>query len=206
MIRLGLSGNRYSGKNKVAAEFERIGVPVFDADVVLKFALKYNYDAIANVRKYIGNDVFLGDYINLRKMNKETFDKVLDIFEDDLFEAYSKFEKKYSTSIYTIFKSGILFEREWNKKLDLSISVFSPQTDRIKRCKRRTAQGLLIINELAKSEMCAYDKNSEADYVIHNYDDENPKGVTGDLLKQVSDIDQKIIDEYLYKEQLGLVL
>lgn len=205
MIKLGLSGNRYSGKDKIASVFEKIGVPVFDADTVLKFILKYNYDVIGDIRKYLGNDVFLGDSLNLRRMNKETFDKVLDIVEDDLFEAYQKFEKKYDTSIYTVFNSSILFEREWDKKMDLTISVFSPKADRIRRCKSATNQGLILINELVGTEMDPNDKNELADYIIHNYDDESPKVITGDILKQVSEIDQKIIDEYLYKEQLGLV-
>ncbi len=205
MTKLGLSGNRYSGKDKIADAFDKIGVPVFDADTVLKFILKYNYDLISDIRKYVGNEVFLGDSINLRKLNKETFDKILDIVEDDLFNAYNKFQKRYDTSIYTIFNSSILFEREWDSKMDLSISVFSSKTDRIKRCKTSTGSGLLLINELIGTEMDPTDKNEMADYVIHNYDDGGINVITGNVLKQVSEIDQKIIDEYIYKEQLGIV-
>lgn len=205
MTKVGLSGNRYSGKDKIADAFDKIGVPVFDADTVLKFILKYNYDLISDIRKYVGNEVFLGDSINLRKLNKEAFDKILDIVEDDLFNAYNKFQKRYDTSIYTIFNSSILFEREWDSKMDLSISVFSPKTDRIKRCKTSTGSGLLLINELIGTEMDPTDKNEMADYVIHNYDDGGINVITGNVLKQVSEIDQKIIDEYLYKEQLGIV-
>lgn len=203
MIKLGLSGNRYAGKDKISKVFEKIGVPVFDADTVLKFILQYNYDALADVRKYMGSDIFIKDALDIRRMDKETFDKVLDFFEDDLFKAYQRFEDKYPTSIYTVFNSSILFEREWDNKMDLTVSVFAPRTDRVRRCKSMTNQGLLIINDLIKTEMEDLAKNEIADYTIHNYDDGNPKVITGDILKQVSEIDQKIIDEYLYKEQLG---
>ena len=39
MIKVGLSGNRYAGKDAVSRLFEQIRVPVFDADIVLKFIL-----------------------------------------------------------------------------------------------------------------------------------------------------------------------
>ncbi len=205
MIKLGLSGNRYSGKDRVSEIFGRIGVPVFDADTVLKFILQYNYDLLADIRKYMGSDIFIKDALDIRRMDKDTFDKVLEFVEDDLFKAYQRFEDNNSTSIYTVFNSSILFEREWDSKMDLTVSIFSPQTDRIKRCKSMTNQGLLVINDLVKTEMDVLVKNEMADYIIHNYDDGSAKVITGDLLKQVGDIDQKIIDEYLYKEQLGFV-
>ena len=43
MIKVGLSGNRYSGKNRVVAMFKQIGIPVFEADVILKFILQHNF-------------------------------------------------------------------------------------------------------------------------------------------------------------------
>lgn len=204
MIKLGISGNRYAGKDKVSNEFTRIGVPVFEADTILKFILQYNYDILADIRKYIGSDIFLKDNLDIRRMDKETLDKVINFAEVDLFKAYQRFQEKNSTSIYTIFNSSILFEREWDKRMDLTISVFSPNTDRIKRCKSATNLGLIIINDLIKTEMDPLVKNELADYTIHNYDSGNSNLITGDILKQVSDIDQSIIDEYLYKEQLAL--
>lgn len=205
MIKLGLSGNRYAGKDKVSITFNKIGVPTFDADTILKFILQYNYDVLADIRKYIGSDIFLKDNLDIRRMDKDTLDKVINFAEVDLFKAYKRFQEKNSTSIYTIFNSSILFEREWDKRMDLTISVFSPNTDRIKRCKSATNQGLIIINDLIKTEMDPLIKNELADYIIHNYDN-GSNLITGDIPKQVRDIDQSIIDEYLYKEQLDFVL
>ena len=39
MIKVGLSGNRYSGKTAISKMFKQIGIPVFDADIVLKFII-----------------------------------------------------------------------------------------------------------------------------------------------------------------------
>ena len=42
MIEIGLTGCRYSGKTSVSKMFKQIGVPVFDADTILKFILNFS--------------------------------------------------------------------------------------------------------------------------------------------------------------------
>ena len=44
MIKIGLTGNRYSGKDRVCKIFEQISIPVFQADVVLKFIINHNFE------------------------------------------------------------------------------------------------------------------------------------------------------------------
>ena len=41
MLEIALTGCRYSGKTTIANKFKKIGVPVFDADTVLKFILNF---------------------------------------------------------------------------------------------------------------------------------------------------------------------
>ena len=59
MITLGLSGSRYSGKKTTVEVFKRIGIPVFDADLILKFILNHNHELLSDVRREIGSDLFL---------------------------------------------------------------------------------------------------------------------------------------------------
>jgi dephospho-CoA kinase len=214
MITLGLSGSRYSGKDTVAHVFRRIGVPIFEADLILKFILNHNHELLGEVRRELGSDIFINHQLDFRNLRKNTFDKVLDIVQDDLFNAYQKFNDKYERkgAIYTIFNSSILFEREWDRKVDLSISVFAPEGDRLKRARYMTNEGLLNIRDRMKTEMYPLEKNEMADYIINNFN--NGDAVVGNiglqpaklpnLLKQVNQIDQKVIDEYLYKESLIL--
>lgn len=199
MIKVGLSGNRYSGKDRVANLFKQISIPIFEADTILRFILNYNYELLGEIREKLGNDIFLTDSLDFRNIkDPKTFDKVLDMVEPDIFRAYSIFNKKNEKCAYTIFHSSILFERDWDKKMDLSVSVFAPHTDRIKRCKYVTDLGLLTVNELVKTEMDALEKNRLSDYTIHNYNDEST--AFGDTLTQVNEIDQKIIDKFLFNE------
>ena len=111
MITLGLSGSRYSGKKTTVEVFKRIGIPVFDADLIVKFILNHNHELLSDVRREIGSDLFLNHQLDFRRLKKSTFDKVLDVVEDDLFNAFNKFCDRYERkgAIYTIFHSSLLF-------------------------------------------------------------------------------------------------
>lgn len=209
MITLALSGNRYSGKSTVVEIFKRIGVPVFDADLILKFILNHNQELLSDVRNELGSDIFKNHQIDFHTLKSSTFDKILDIVQDDLFNAYSKFNDKMERkkAIYTIFQSSILFERNWDRKIDFSINIFAPEGDRLKRARYQTNEGLLNIRDRLKTEMDPLEKNQMADFILNNYNNGDVIGNIGlktlklpNLLKQVNQIDQKIIDEFLYKE------
>ena len=196
MIKVGLSGNRYSGKNTVVAMFKQIGIPVFEADVILKFILQHNYELQAEIADKVGRVYFTNGNLNYDKIRTDgKFSKILEVVEPDLYRVWEKFQQKNHQAIYCIFHSSILFEKEWNKAMDLNISVFAPYSDRVERCKFLTKKSVSSIYALTKSEMDELDKNKMSDYVIHNYNTDSP--FYGDSLTQVNKIDQQIIDNYL---------
>jgi len=200
MIKVGLSGNRYSGKSRVTNLFKQIDIPVFDVDTILRFILNYNWELLGEIKNELGTEIFQEDYLNFTEIkNTEVFNNVLKMVEPDIFRAYEKFNKKQN-SIYTIFHSSILFESGWDKKMDKSISVFASHSDRISRCKSVTKMGLLSINNLSKTEMDPLEKNRLSDFVIHNYNDET--SVFGDTFNQVCKVDQKIIDTFYLMKPL----
>jgi dephospho-CoA kinase len=200
MIKVGLSGNRYSGKDRVSTLFEQISIPVFQADIVMKFILMYNYELQNDIMNKVGYEYFnqdgLLDYNKVKSSGN--FDKIIDIIEPDLFKAYKRFNEKNKESIYSIFHSSILFERGWNKKMHYNINVFSSTNDRLERCKYLTKKTVSSIYNLAQGEMKDIDKSKYSDFVVHNYNDVNL--TIGDCLTQVNKIDQQIIDEYLKSE------
>lgn len=201
MLKVGLSGNRYSGKNRVATLFHQIGVPVFEADVILKFILNNNYELQGKIIDTIGRKYYTSKGsldLNRLKSDEGNFSKILDIVEPEIYLAWERYVKKNYKSIYCIFHSSILFEREWNNDMDINISVFSPYSDRIDRCKYLTNKSVSSIYELSKKEMDELEKNKLSDYIIHNYNADNP--YWGDTLTQVNKIDTQIIDTFLKGE------
>jgi dephospho-CoA kinase len=196
MIKVGLSGNRYSGKDRIAKVFKQIQVPVFEADVILKFILLHNYELQSVIADAIGRKYYKDGNLIFEKVKADgVFGKVLDIVEIDLFKAWESFLKKNSKTIYCIFHSSVLFESGWYKKMDKNISVFSPFQDRVDRCKYMTKKSVSSIYTQLSSEMDELEKNKMADFVIHNYNNDSP--FYGDCLKQVNEVDKKVIDNYL---------
>ena len=196
MIKVGLSGNRYSGKNRVVSLFNQIGIPVFEADVILKFILNHNYELQAEIADRVGRIYFKDGKINVDKVKSDgKFSQILEIVEPELYRAWERYLEKNKKAIYCIFHSSILFEREWNKAMDMNISVFAPYSDRVERCKYLTNKSVSSIYSLTKLEMDELDKNKMSDYVIHNYNNDSP--FYGDALTQVNNIDKQIIDKFL---------
>lgn len=202
MIKIGLTGNRYSGKDTVANLFEQIKVPVFNADVVLKFILNFDINVNKDILDNYGEYIFTGpdSMIDPKKIrSKKDFNKLVDFADFELKRAYERFRLENKQSVYVIFHSSIIFERGWEKDMDYTINVFAPKDVRSLRCEKITKQSSYNISELMKGEMDDLVKNKFSDYTIHNY----PSATIafGDLCDQVNRIDQKIIDKYLIKEQ-----
>lgn len=202
MIKIGLTGNRYSGKDTVAKLFEQIKIPVFNADVILKFILNFDINVNKDILDNYGEYIFTGpeSMIDPKKIrSKKDFDKLINFAEFELKRAYERFILENRQSVYVIFHSSILFERGWEKDMDFNINVFAPKDVRSLRCQKITKQSSYNISELMKGEMDDLVKNKLSDYMIHNY----PSAAIafGDVCDQVNKIDQKIIDKYLIKEQ-----
>jgi dephospho-CoA kinase len=196
MLKVGLSGNRYSGKNRIVNLFKQIGVPVFEADVILKFILSHNYELQAEIADRVGRKYFKDGLLNTEKVKTDgKFSSILDIVEPELYRTWERFLQKNNKAVYCIFHSSILFEKEWNKAMDINVTVFAPYADRIERCKFLTNKSVSSIYSLTKLEMDELDKNNLSDFVIHNYNNDSP--FYGDALTQVNDIDKKIVDKFL---------
>jgi dephospho-CoA kinase len=65
--------------------FKQIGVPIFEADVILKFILNYNEELIDLIKIKIGSEYFTKDELDFRKIkDKNIFDKVLKVVENEI--------------------------------------------------------------------------------------------------------------------------
>jgi len=206
MIKVGLTGNRYSGKSTVANLLKQIGIPVFDADVVLKFILNYNLDIIKIVKEKLGDGIYKidRDFIDIKVLNSlniKMTDKLFDIIDFELRTAYDKFVRKNRKSTYTVFMSSILFERGLDTYMDFKVSVFCPKKERINRGKILTNNSMLALENILRDETDDLLKNKFADFVIHNYDNSEM-----DLFTQINDLDLKIIDKYIETNQNNLIL
>jgi dephospho-CoA kinase len=195
MIKVGLSGNRYSGTDQICDIFRKLTIPVFEADIVLKFIINHDITVSSDIRsklKHLHNN---SGYIDPRLIKtKKEAEIVLESAQHELMSAYDKFSEKNKSSIYTIFHSSVLFEKEWHKLMNHNIAVFCPKITRMERCRELTKNKISDIAYLMRTEIDDLDKNKMANFVVHNYDGRN-------VLDQVHQIDQFVIDSYLSLEQ-----
>ena len=167
MIKVGLSGNRYSGKSNVCNLFNKISIPVFDADVVLRFIIHHDINVNSEIHKNLKKINGLGScpVLEFSKTKKE-IDMIIDCAQVELFNAYRKFSEKHKDSIYTIFKSSILFERGWHEIMDYSVNVFTPKISRMERFKELTNKRVSDIAFLMRNEIDDLDKNKMSNFVL----------------------------------------
>ncbi|MGR9093291.1 MAG: dephospho-CoA kinase, partial [Gammaproteobacteria bacterium] len=72
---VGLTGGIGSGKSAVTAEFERLGVPVVDADLVAREVVLPGSDGLREVVEAFGNDVLGADaMLDRTKLRQLVFD------------------------------------------------------------------------------------------------------------------------------------
>jgi len=197
MLKIALTGTRYSGKTNVSKVFKQLQVPVFDADTILKYILNFKADTQSSIYQNVGSYLFNNGKLDKSFfVTKYIFDKTIDIAEFELFEAWSRFTDKNKDKPYIIFESSIIFERDWKKKFDGTICVFAPKEERVRRARENTAKRIDQLWTQMDSEISEFDKNTASTWIIHNYED------APDILKQINNIDTKIIDLYLEKDKL----
>jgi len=190
MIKVGLSGNKYSGKTAISKMFKQIGIPVFDADIVLKFIIGHSPETNKIIKDKIGNHIFKNGDIDSKCVSDSDFMEILSYAKFELIRAYDSFNEKNKQSIYSIFNSSFLFETDWFDSMDYNINVFCPKLERMERCKEMTKIKDSNIAHMLRNEIDDLDKNKQSTYIIHNYRGTDP-------LMQVNKIDQNIIDIYL---------
>jgi dephospho-CoA kinase len=191
MFKVGLTGNYFSGLEDVAEVFKRFNIPVFEADLIVRFFLYNNSETITKIKNEFGKSVFTDNQIDLNKFgDTDGFKKLLAVIELDLLKAYEKWRQKNQKSKFTIFKSSIIFEAGWNESMNFNISVFKPNGVRINEIQRHFKMKLTDVYKMIDTEMDVFQKNRLCEYVIHNYNT-----YADSVEKQINSITKSIKDK-----------
>lgn len=194
MIKIGLTGNVCSGYEMVGLLFKGLKVPVFDADIAVKFLLNYREDIIRNIKIQLGSDVYEKGVINANKFSTtEKFNRLFKVIELDLLKIYESWRLSNRHASYTIFKSAILFESGLDKNMNYNISTFMSKEERASIL-AKTGVKISEAYDIINSEMEDLLKNQRSEWIIHNYSNANLP-----LISQVRDIHTKIESKSIKK-------
>ena len=142
MLKIGLTGGIGSGKTTVAQVFEKLGAPVFYADLEAKKCMQSDAGLIKQLKATFGNDIYVD-----RKLQKDRLASI--IFNDDsalqtinrlVHPAVQRVFEEWcaaQNASYVLKEAAILFESGSDKELDQIVSVSAPDDLRKQRVMQR---------------------------------------------------------------------
>lgn len=171
-MKVGLTGNFYSGQNEVSEIFEKMNVKVFDADLILKYLINFSESHIKKIQDYLGPNIYQMGLLNMNKIKTNNqWNDLIDIVEFDIVKSYERFRLNNKNDFYTVFKYSLLFERELNKSMDKVICCYRPKYKRREDIKRLTFMTHHQIEYLLDNEMDELNKKNKSSYLINNFED-----------------------------------
>lgn len=200
MIKVGLTGNRFSELDKVSNLFRRISIPVFEADVVLRYIIYHNKEInneiikrLSDLNRTVGFYVLPGYAKSIDEINI-----ILDCTKKELLKSFYRFcENNNNKGQYVIFKSYILFESDFYESMDYNINCFIPKTTRMEKCKKIASFKMPDIAVLFRNELDESEKNKCSDFVIKSNNLDRNTFSDPDVIRQINEIDKQIVDIYL---------
>jgi dephospho-CoA kinase len=171
MIRIALTGSIGMGKSTVGKMFERAGVPVFDADAVVRqlqgpggsLVIKIGELFPGTVRSGTLNrdclaQIVLADPAKLAALEKLVHPVVR--------EAREQFVAEHSNAPAIVFEIPLLFETGGEKEFDKVIVVSAPAETQRARVLERTGMSRAKLDTILARQTPDTEKRARADFVI----------------------------------------
>lgn len=193
MLKVGITGGIGSGKSTVCSIFQQLGIPLFEADAVVKTLYKDSKALQNALVENFGHNVLINntvsiDFLRLIFKDSSKREQLNSIVHPFVFQAFEDWANN-QTSPYVIKEAAILFESGADKTVDLTIGVIAPEEVRLKRTILRdvfrTEEEIIKImnSQLSNSEL-----REKCDYIIENNEQES-------LIHQVKNLHQILLNE-----------
>ena len=197
MLSVGLTGGIGSGKTTIAAVFDALGIPVYNADDAAKRlmnedeVLKRQLVLMFGEGLYKKNQLDRAYLANIVFGNKEKLKALNNLVHPlTIADATQWFQKQ--TSPYAIKEAALIFESDSWKDLDAVIGVSAPETVRIQRVMKRDNIDAQQVAARMAQQMDEAQKMSKCDYIITNDD-------VSLVMPQILKIDQLLRERNLDK-------
>ena len=197
MLSVGLTGGIGSGKTTIAAVFDALGIPVYNADAAAKRLMNEDEVLKAQLLDMFGEGLYKKNQLdraylaNIVFGNKEKLKALNNLVHPlTIADAAKWFQKQ--TSPYAIKEAALIFESDSWKDLDAVIGVSAPETVRIQRVMKRDNIDAQQVAARMAQQMDEAQKMSKCDYIITNDD-------VSLVMPQILKIDQLLRERNLDK-------
>jgi dephospho-CoA kinase len=192
MIKVAVTGGIGSGKSVICEVFEKIGIPVFNADRSAKEIMDSDNNIKEKLISYFGADIYDSDeklyrekFADIIFNDKATLKKVNEIVHPAVRMEFEVWAKKQNAP-YVIEEAAIVFESGQEHLFDKIISVFAPMELRIERVMKRDNITRDKVLERMNNQRNDESRNEKSDFIIVNDDKEM-------ILPQIININSKLI-------------
>lgn len=188
---LGLTGGIGSGKTTVAALFQALGVPVYNADDEAKKLMNQSSKVRTQLIELFGVNAYSDGLLNrsyiaqLVFKDKYKLDALNQIIHPEVATHYSAWLAT-QTYPYVVKEVAILFELGAEDQFDFILTVTAPKQSRIDRVMQRDTKTSEEVLSIIKNQWDEALKINKSDFVIYNID-------TQLTAKEVEEIHIKIL-------------
>ena len=176
MLVVGLTGGIGSGKSAASAQFELLGKPIIDADVVAREVVEPGELALDKIEEKFGPTILAEngtlDRANLRKAvfsdikSREWLEQLLHpIIRTRIME---KIESYHGRTPYLILASPLLLETDQHKMVDHIIVMDVPESLQIQRVTSRDNNDVEQIKRIMEAQLSRDARLDLADTVLDN--------------------------------------
>lgn len=173
MLQIGLTGGIGSGKSTIAKVLEKMGYPVFYADLEAKKI--YHEDPVLkeNLIQIIGQEVYVNGELNTKLLAEKLFsntqlkDHVAALVHPIVREAFVSWVKLQKASL-VFNEAAILFETGAYQNFDANLLVVAPAQLRIERVIKRDALSEDQVQARIAQQWSDEQKMKLTPYLIHN--------------------------------------
>ena len=146
MKRIAITGSMGAGKSTACKTFQAMGIPVFEADQVVKNLYDTNPDLMIKMIKSFGADIYEGTKLNRKKLGKMIFsdseklvrvNKIISPFLKIELDEFCNIQDKIGNVPFIVMEAAIVYELGSQSHYDAVIYVTAPESVRIERIKER---------------------------------------------------------------------
>ena len=171
---MGVTGGIGSGKTLVCSVFEKIGIPVYDADSRARTLMNEESGLVAEIRDLLGPEAYHEGSLNREYVAGRVFrdpdllDRINGIVHPAVRDDYLWWVQDQAGAPYVIEEAAILFESAAHRFMDLTILVYAPENLRIRRVMERDGVGEEDVRMRMGRQMNEDEKRKLADEMINN--------------------------------------
>jgi dephospho-CoA kinase len=174
MLRIGLTGGIGSGKTIIAEIFQKLGIPVFNADAEAATITK-EPEILSALVKLLGNKIIGTDGLLNRSVMRDIIfhdqvsrEKVNHLIHPLVRKKFRQWCELQSSVPFIIEEAAILFESGASVGLDKVIVVSAREKIRLDRVMKRDGVGEQVVKKIMDSQMNESEKKAKADFIIFN--------------------------------------